>query len=65
MQTESSITKLDNYIGQKIQVIAFGTSYVGILKTINYETGVLILEGNQDTVTIDLERVESFVSAEN
>jgi hypothetical protein len=57
---ERSITRLDDFIGKKIQMIAYGTSYLGTLQKVDYEEGYVILTDGRDTVTIDLERVESY-----
>ena len=61
MHEEKSITKLDQFVGQKIQIVAFGTSYVGTLQKVDYEDGYLILTDGKDVVTIQLERVDSFM----
>ena len=60
MVEEKSITKLDSYIGKKIQVTAFGTTYVGTLQKVDYDEGFIILTDGRDTVTLDIERIESF-----
>ncbi|MDO8520191.1 MAG: hypothetical protein Q7T11_08535 [Deltaproteobacteria bacterium] len=60
MSEEKSITKLDDYIGRKIQVTAYGTIYVGTLQKVDYEEDYLILTDGKDTVTLDLDRIESF-----
>jgi hypothetical protein len=64
MDTEQSITRLDTHIGGKIQVIAYGTTYIGTLQKVDYEKGYLIITDSKDTVTLDLDFVESFVSLE-
>lgn len=58
--TESSIRLIDAYLGQEIQVIAFGISYLGRLEKVDYEKGFIVLKDSKDQVTIDLERVETF-----
>ena len=60
MDIEQSLTKLDDYIGKKVQVVAYGASYVGVLQKVDYEPGFLILTDGSDTVTLDLDFVESF-----
>lgn len=64
MDSEKSITKLDNYVGQKVQVVAYGASYVGTLQKVDMDKGILILTDGKDKATIDLSRVESFASLE-
>jgi hypothetical protein len=61
MQEEKSITKLDQFIGKPIQIVAFGASYVGTLQKVDYEAGYLIVTDGKDVVTIELERVDSFM----
>lgn len=63
MPMERSITKLDDLKGQKIQVIAFGVSYVGILVDVNEEKGVVVLDDGKEKVSLDLEQIESFALA--
>lgn len=57
---ESSITHLDAYLNKTVQVIAFGTSYVGKLLAVDFDKGILVLQTSTDPVTLDLARVESF-----
>lgn len=60
MDIEQSLTKLDDYIGHKVQVVAYGASYIGTLQKVDYEQGFLIVTDGKDTVTLDLDFVESF-----
>lgn len=60
LELESSIHYLDRYVGKKIQIIAFGISYLGVLKKVDYDRGFLVLVEGPDKVTLDLDRVESF-----
>ena len=60
MQEEKSIARLEDFIGRKIHIIAFGTSYLGILQRVDYEKGFLVLTDGKDTVFLELERIESF-----
>lgn len=62
MVEEKSITKLDHYIGKKIQVVAYGTSYVGTLQKVDYDEGIILLTDGKEVVTLDIERIESFAS---
>jgi hypothetical protein len=61
MLAKKTITELDHYIGKKIQVIAFGAAYLGILQKVDYDKGFLLISDGKDTVTLDLEHVESYV----
>lgn len=60
--TETSIRLLDGYLNQKIQVIAFGTAYCGILLKVDYDRGILVLADETDQVTLDLAHVESYAN---
>jgi len=62
MDIEQSLTKLDDYIGQKVQVVAYGASYIGTLQKVDYEKGFMIITDGKDTVTLDLDFVESFAA---
>ncbi len=62
---EKSITKIEDYVGKKVQVIAYGASYVGTLLKVHVEDGYLIISDEKDRVTIELGRVESFALVDN
>ena len=62
MQEEKSITKLEDLVDKKIQIVAFGTSYLGTLQKVDYEKGFLVLTDGKDTVFLELERIDSFVA---
>lgn len=57
---ERSITLIDDFVGKKVQIIAYGTSYLGTLQKVDHDEGYLILTDGRDTVTIDLERIDSY-----
>jgi len=61
---EKSITKIEDYVGKKVQVIAYGASYVGRLLKVHIDDGYLIISDDNDRVTIELSRVESFTLVE-
>lgn len=61
---EKSITRLDDLINKTLHVIAYGTSYLGKLIKVDHENGVILLQDEYDTVTIDLERIDSYSEAE-
>lgn len=46
--------------GKEVEVIAFGISYTGVLKKIDIENGYIVIEDDEDTATLELERVSSF-----
>jgi len=62
---ETSITKLDYLLGKKVEIIAFGISYMGVLEDVDYERGTLKISDHNESATIDLERIESFGIVEN
>lgn len=47
-------------VGKRVEVFAFGITYIGKLRSIDYENGVILLTDEEDNVTLELERVESF-----
>lgn len=60
MTEDYSITRLQDLIGKKVEIIAFNISYMGILEDINFETGTLKIVDGEDFAILELERVESF-----
>lgn len=46
--------------GKEIEVIAFGISYSGILKEVDVENGLIVVEDEEDTAVLELERISSF-----
>lgn len=60
MFEDHSITRLQDFIGKKVEIIAFNISYMGILEDINFETGTLKIVDGEDFAILELERVESF-----
>ncbi len=64
MTNEKSITKIDELVGQKVHIVAYGTSYIGTLQKVNYDKGILIISDGVDVVTLELDRIESFAKVE-
>lgn len=60
MPDYSSITRLQDYIGRRVEIIAFGISYMGILKDVNYDKGTLKIVDEKESAILEIERVESF-----
>ncbi len=60
MFEDHSITRLQDYIGKRVEIIAFNISYMGVLEDINFETGTLKIVDGEDFAILELERVESF-----
>ena len=59
-EEENSLTQLKDLVGKKIEIIAFDISYIGILKEIDFDQGILKLVDQDDFVILEIERVESF-----
>lgn len=49
--------------GKRVEIIAFGILYTGILKRIDLDTGTIIITNGEDRAMIEIERVESFCLA--
>lgn len=64
MEIEKSIRRLDEYVGKKVQILAFGTAYLGVLQKIDYDKGFLEIKSGKQKLVLDLERVESFAGVE-
>ncbi len=56
----ASITRLIDYKGKKVEIIAFDISYRGILEEINEDRGTLKIVDGEDFAILEIERVESF-----
>jgi len=64
MPDKYSITKLQDFVGKRLEIIAFGIYYLGILESVDNEKGTLKIIDGQDFAILELERVESFSLAE-
>ncbi|KAB2840162.1 hypothetical protein F9K50_06280 [bacterium] len=60
MQEYVSITRLQDYIGRKVEIIAFEISYMGVLTHVDYDSGTLKIVDGEDFAILEIERVESF-----
>ncbi len=56
-----SIHQLQDFIGQRVEIIAFGISYLGVLQEVDYDRGTLQLEDGEDKAILEIERVEYFI----
>lgn len=65
MVLQHSITRLQDLEGRWVEIIAFGISYLGNLRDVDYDKGTLRLEDGDDFVVLEIERVESFSLAAN
>ena len=59
-EEEVSHTTIEKALGKKVEVLAFGISYVGILKKIDSKVGTIRLEDRDDYVVLEIERIRSF-----
>jgi len=57
---ENSISRLQDLVGKRVELIAFNISYQGILDSIDNEKGVLKLINKEDYAVLELERIEAF-----
>jgi len=55
-----SITRLKDYLGKKVEIIAFGISYRGYLEEVDYDKGTLRMVEGDEFAILEIERVESF-----
>jgi hypothetical protein len=60
VQDEVTAAKLKKAIGEKVEIHAFGISYVGILKKMNARTGEVWIEDREDYVILEIERIDHF-----
>ena len=60
MSEEISSTFLKKAIGKKVEVLAFGIIYVGILKKVDRHSGLIRVEDKKDYVVLEIERIQSF-----
>ncbi|MBF0493313.1 MAG: hypothetical protein HQM15_11125 [Deltaproteobacteria bacterium] len=65
MQEEDfTFQKLRQLKGKKVEIIAFDISYQGILESFDLEIGNLKLVDGEDSVVLELERIESLTAAQ-
>lgn len=57
---DSLIEGLMAAVGKKVEVFAFGITYIGELKSVDPDNGFIIISDGIDTVQLELERIESF-----
>jgi len=60
MQEDYSITRIQDFVGRKVEIIAFDISYMGILKEVDLDRGTLKIVDGEDFAVLEIERVESF-----
>ena len=57
---EVNPSDLKKNLGKKVEVLAFGIAYVGILKKVDPRAGTIRIEDKEDYVVLEIERIESF-----
>lgn len=60
MEDTFSLPKLKSSVGKKVEVLAFGIAYIGILKKVDPRNGLIRLEDKEDYVILEIERIENF-----
>lgn len=63
MNQNQSISYLQNFVGKKVEIIAFGISYLGIIEEVDYDAGTIKLVDDDEFAILEIERVESFAPA--
>lgn len=48
------------FLGKRIEVIAFGISYAGLLTSVDPKAGIIRVEDGRDYVVLEIERIEEF-----
>ncbi len=60
VEDEVSPSRLKKAIGKRVEVLAFGISYVGKLTKLDAKNGLIRIEDKDDYVVLEIERVEDF-----
>lgn len=60
MFDEVSPSRLKAVVGKKVEVLAFGVSYVGKLAKVDAKNGLIRIEDEDDYVVLEIERIENF-----
>lgn len=51
--------------GKKVEVFAFGLTYIGILNSVDIENGFISVSDEENTALLELERIEHFNVSED
>ena len=62
MQDEVTVEEIQKAVGRRVEVIAFGISYVGFLRKVDLRTGTVRIQDKEDYAVLEIERIESFRS---
>lgn len=51
--------RVEAYLGRRVEVVAFGISYVGLLEAVDLQEGLLKLSDKGNYAVLELERVDT------
>ncbi len=57
---EVRVSTLKKSLGKKVEVLAFGLVYSGLLKNVDLKEGTIQVEDGKDYVVLEIERIEAF-----
>jgi len=57
---QKSLLKIEEYIGRRLEVVAFGISYVGFLEEVDIHEGFIKLTDRGNFAVLELERVDTY-----
>ena len=57
---EVSLHQIQKSIGRRVEVVAFGTCYAGVLKRYDSKSEMIRIEDRGDYVLLEMERVQAF-----
>ncbi len=60
IEDEVTPQRLRAALRKKVEVLAFGVAYVGWLKKVDFDEGIIRIEDKKDYVVLEIERIESF-----
>lgn len=60
VEEDALIQALLDAKGKKVEIIAFGIPYTGILKKVDIEDGIINIIDDDNLAVLEIERIESF-----
>lgn len=60
MQDFPSITRLKDFVGRRVEIIAFNISYRGALTEVDEDRGTVKIVDGEDFVILEMERIDAF-----
>ena len=57
---EVDLQKIQEALGKRVEILAFGIAYTGFLKKMDIETGTVQIRDKGDYAVLEIERIESF-----